>query len=141
MERTASRIPGTIVGLVFLAVVGLVLAQLPGLLRAMPEPVYDLPKVLQPEKPRALPPLDPHALLHPEAEYIHQQLSMMDTRFCRFDCGAKGTKYYCNIDGRWALAVVVEGVKTITAFWVGDGYSYDPRDDPGCHPINPLPSN
>jgi hypothetical protein len=106
------------------------------LLRAMPEPSYDLPQVLQPAPPQPLPPLSEHAKLHGEATYIHEYLSTHDTRWCKFDCGAKGTKYYCRIGDRVAFALVLEGVKTITAFWVNnDGYNYDPKDDSSCKPF------
>jgi hypothetical protein len=121
--------------------------------QAAPRPQAQVPPQSQPQAPpqappqvrpdiQELPPLSEHALQkHAESTYVHNWLSTHDVSGCKWDCGDR-TRYNCQDGfGNWLFAVV-EGARTITAFFVDQDYGVGhTRDDPNCsnlfHPAHP----
>jgi hypothetical protein len=133
-NRATFNIMPMFIFLAMLAVVGLILLAM----------VNSQAAIFSAEKPVAdtaslavyqLRPLAPHAQKHPESQTVWQQLSTMDTRFCRYEC--RGRTYYACVlgDGHWAFAVEDE-MNTITAFFTTRNYAIGhARDNPGCKPF------
>lgn len=112
--------------LVLVGVAGLVILQ------SLREPLLTPPLA----KPVPLPPLSAHALKHREAEAVWRFLNSIDTRFCRYECGDR-VYYACRMTPhKWAFAVVVDGVVTITAFITDRNYAMSQtRDNDRCRPF------